>query len=244
MGKKTQAKRRRKYHLKPSAKRFYTRAGLVLAGVLAVVVLLRLTVLKTTYTLRDYSAAAPFEIGAQVLDRINPKNPEDLVIMDVFLTLDNSASLKNITVKFTELISKNSCREWTLDIKGEQAKLSRGDKLSADLTSQRGRFPPLSSTLSALSRIPYSKIAAEQSIGQKQQLLLSTKSFRPNVNPVFSDSVKDSVVLWWVSANSAMSQVDASYTPVSDYMAVECFVQDVSGQGEDALKYVILMETT
>ncbi len=237
------AKKKRKYHLKPEAKRRYLRLLWCLGGVLVLCLLLRLTVFRSTYTLGDFDPKQPFNVASQVMEVIDPKKDEDLVIVDVFINTDNKSTLTSVQVQLTELISQKKCREWTLDIGKSKARLTKGETLKANLSSQRGRFPPLEESLSTLSRIPFLTIATSTDASSKEHYEYNTKSYRPNVNPSFSDHAQESgASVIWVSRTGAVSNSDPTYIPISDYMAIDCYSAMNDGSGEPRHRFVILLE--
>lgn len=239
----TRRKRRKKYRLKPQARRLYRGILVGLSALVVLILLLRFTVFKSTYAIQGYDGAAPFAISEQVLEAVKPQNPNDFITMDITFRVDAQAKVNKMNMEFIQLISDKKYREWTLEVDGTRAKLKKGDVLKGNYSQQRGRFPPLSETAASLSRIPLTELAAKETLVEKQYLEFSTKNYRPNVNPAFSDKVEEGVQVLWISAAGAQSTVQANFKPVSNYIAVDCGMSSEGGDGSMAKRYVILLET-
>lgn len=240
----TKAQKRRKYRLKPEAKLFYIRLG-ILAGVLCAVVLaLRLTVFKSTFSL-EYDAARPFEFSEELINQVRPKKTDDLIVMDVEITVNASAQIESIRMKFAELISEQKYRSWELEVRGSKARLHKGKKSGENYTTQRSRFPPLGTTLEALGRIPLEQIGVNLPIAEKtQRYVFSTKMYNPNINsPLFTQRAVDaSAKLMLVATGGEISPVDADWKPITDYMTVDCSVVTTEKKETvSSLKYIILL---
>lgn len=236
------AKKRRKYRLKPSAKRFYKRALIVIGILLVATVTLRLTVLRKSFTLYGYDSAKPFEVQSLLLEKIAPKNEEDLILMDLTMRTNSSATVEYFRLDMIELISNERYQEWTLEVNGSRAKLLKGSRSSGNLTEQRKRFPSIQETTAALGRIPLLSLVTNEKLSGKQKLEFTTKSYRPNVNPVFSDKAGAGVNILWVAATGSTSSAQADWIPYTNYMALDCAVYTPEEEASTK-RYVILLET-
>ncbi|MCI8441807.1 MAG: hypothetical protein HFG27_04655 [Provencibacterium sp.] len=242
MGKAGHAKKRKKYRLKPQAKRFYKRALLVIGLVLVATLALRFTVFRKTFTLYGYNASQPFEVQSLLLEKINPKQEENLILMDLTLRTNSSAEVTSFQLDMIELISNERYQEWTLQVSGGRAKLRKGSRASGNLTEQKNRFPSIQQTTAALGRIPLLSLVTNEKLSGKQQLEFTTKNYRPNVNPTFSDKAGEGVSIMWVAATGSTSSAQADWIPYTNYMALDCAVYTPS-EDTSIKKYVILLET-
>lgn len=242
MEKTSTKRRRRKYRLKPAAKRFYMWALIVLGIVLVAVTVLRLTVLRKSFTLYGYDSAKPFEVQSLLLERIKPKDEDDLIIMDLTMRTSSDATVSSFRLELIELISNERYQEWTLEVNGGRAKLRKGSRASGNLTEQKNRFPSISETTAALGRIPLLSLVTNEKLAGKQQLEFTTKSYRPNINPTFSDKAGAGIGIMWVSATGSTSSAQADWIPYTNYMALDCAVY-TPAEETAVKKYIILLET-
>lgn len=235
-------KRRRKYRLKPAAKRFYIRMLVVLGVILVAALALRLTVFRKSFTLYGYDSANPFEVQSLLVEKIQPKNEDDLIIMDLTMHTSSDATVSSFRLDLIELISNERYQEWTLEVSGGRAKLRKGSRASGNLTEQKKRFPSVSETTAALGRIPLLSLVTNEKLTGKQQLEFTTKSYRPNINPTFSDKAGAGIKIMWVSATGSTSSAQADWIPYTNYMALDCAVY-TPAEATSVKKYIILLET-
>ena len=118
MERASRVKKRKKYRLKPAAKRFYRRVLIVSGILLVAVAVLRFTFMRKTFTLYGYDTAHPFEVQGLLVEKIKPKKEEDLILMDLTLRTDSGAAVASFRLDMIELISNERYQEWTLEVSG------------------------------------------------------------------------------------------------------------------------------
>lgn len=237
------ARRKRKYRLKPSARRFYRRLLILLLVLMAIVLAVRLIFLRSTYRLADYDVSAPFAVQELVEGVLKPREEGDIILMDVRIRSDELGVITDLEMDFIELLDKENAQEWLFYADGAKAVLKKGEKLKGNYTQQKERFPPLKETLASLARIPFTDLSREQSLSEGQSLYLDTQYYRPDVNPAFTEHAAEAREVKWVPASGTMSTVQADYKPISSYMAIDVSLESGEKKAAPSFQYVLLLET-
>lgn len=236
-------KRRRRYRLRSGARRFYLAVLVGLLTVLAVVLLLRITVFRTSFSVGDYDPAAPFSDATAIYGRVSDSAQSTLLVENIQFVCDSTMKASTLTATLYEPLSSKAAVPWKLVGTGERLNIQKGKKISGDaLTAVPADAPNLYTVLGTLKKLPLREIANRLRLSDTETLSFTTAGYLPLLNPDFRPNVTPEMSLVWVSGAGAVSQIRADYNPVSDYMALECSV--LGTDGTEKATMLILVEAS
>lgn len=241
-------KKHKRYRLKPEAQKRYRRILALLGGLCSIVLLMRMTVFRKTYTLAEYDIAKPFEIADLLYEVISPDSKDDVFVTDVSMTASQNSVITGIRLGLVQTRGNKKAQSWELTVQGAKSQLKKCARADEKMLDEQGSFPPLESTLNALSKLPLTDIARTFPIQEDQQYLFDTSAYRPDVNPAFSGRAAETgaQIVWVPRSGSSTSSVTANWKAISDYMAVDCVVtkieQDKNAGESSKVPYIYLLE--
>lgn len=234
-------RQKKKYRLKPAAKKLYIRLLVFLVAAVALVFAARMLFFRSTYSLGGYDMLlSPFSFATQLYDTIKIKSEADLVVTDVTIKTDKTANVTSIEMDLAQLLSENRYVEWKLNIVKDKAELKKGLKVNQSYAQLKERFPPLKKTLETLELVPFSYVLSQVDIEDGEYHEYTTKNYRPDLNADYKKNITDAITLLWVPRTGAVSSVDAKWNTIGNYMALDCAVYDKKGKAEP--QYIILLE--